>query len=66
MKIIVNGIPEELEKPFSIADYLKYKEIETILVVIELNFKTYPKEEWNQLKLEDGDNLEIIKIVGGG
>lgn len=66
MQITVNGIVEELEESMSVSDYLKYKAIDTILVVIELNFKTYPRENWDQLQLNDGDNLEIIKIVGGG
>jgi thiamine biosynthesis protein ThiS len=66
MKITVNGKSEELLASLTIADYLKIKGYDTKLVVIEWNFTTYPKEEWQQIFLGDDDNLEIIKIVGGG
>jgi sulfur carrier protein len=66
MKFTVNGILEELERALTIGDYLKYKGYDTKLVVIEWNFVTYPREEWPQILLQDGGNLEIIKIVGGG
>jgi thiamine biosynthesis protein ThiS len=66
MRITVNGTAEDLEQAMTIADYLEYKAIETILVVIEWNFTTPPREEWSRIALGDGDNLEIIKIVGGG
>ena len=66
MKITVNGKAEELDTSMSIAEYLKFREYDTKLVVIEWNFTTYPREEWERIRLEEGDNLEIIKIVGGG
>lgn len=66
MKLTINGIQEELAQALTITDYLKYKGYDTKLVVIEWNFATYPREEWPQILLREGDNLEIIKIVGGG
>jgi thiamine biosynthesis protein ThiS len=66
MKIKVNGKIEELAASVTLSDYLKIKGYDTKLVVIEWNFNTYPREEWHQIFLADDDNLEIIKIVGGG
>lgn len=50
----------------TIADYLKDRDYDIQMVVIEWNFTTCPREEWPRTYLEDGGNLEIIKIVGGG
>jgi len=36
------------------------------MVVIELNKEIVPKEKYNQVKLEETDNIEIIHFVGGG
>ena len=66
MQITVNGKPEALDLPLPIAAYLQEKGYDTKLVVIEWNFATYPGDAWPDLMLEEGDNLEIIKIVGGG
>ena len=66
MKLMVNGKTEELPHAMTISDYLQYKAIDTKLVIIEWNFTTPSREEWSRVNLNAGDNLEIIKIVGGG
>ena len=66
IKLLVNGKPETLDRAMTIADYLKYRDYDIQLVVIEWNFAACPRAEWHRTYLEDGGNLEIIKIVGGG
>jgi sulfur carrier protein len=66
MKITVNGKTEELAQSMSISDYLQFIQMDTMLVVIEWNFTTPPRDQWSRIMLGEGDNLEIIKIVGGG
>lgn len=66
MQIMVNGISQIIQDTTTISDYLRDQAIDTILVVIEWNFTTPSREEWDRIVLSEGDNLEIIKIVGGG
>ena len=35
-------------------------------VVVELNYLIINSLKWGEVKLKDGDNLEIVSIVGGG
>ena len=35
-------------------------------IVVELNNLIINSTKWGKVKLEDGDNLEIVSIVGGG
>ncbi len=35
-------------------------------VVVELNYSIINSLKWGEVKLKDGDNLEIVSIVGGG
>ena len=35
-------------------------------VVVELNNLIINSKKWNEVNLKDGDNLEIVSIVGGG
>ena len=35
-------------------------------IVVELNNLIINSLKWGQVKLKDGDNLEIVSIVGGG
>ena len=35
-------------------------------IVVELNNLIINSMKWEKVKLKDGDNLEIVSIVGGG
>ena len=35
-------------------------------IVVELNNLIINSIKWSTVKLKDGDNLEIVSIVGGG
>ena len=35
-------------------------------IVVELNSLIINSIKWDKIKLKDGDNLEIVSIVGGG
>ena len=35
-------------------------------IVVELNNLIINSNKWEEVKLKDGDNLEIVSIVGGG
>lgn len=64
--ITVNGKKAELEKPLSIEDYLESAGIDPKIVVVEYNFEIPDKGKWTEITLKDGDNLEIVKFIGGG
>ena len=66
MKIMVNGTTEVIERPMTILEFLQERQFDTKLLVVEWNFTTPPRDEWDKIRLTDGDNLEIIRIIGGG
>ena len=35
-------------------------------IIVELNYLIINSTKWEKVKLKDGDNLEIVSIVGGG
>ena len=69
MKIKVNGEEKKLELDqekalLSIAlNSMGYK---PNTIVVELNNLIINSIKWEKVKLKDGDNLEIVSIVGGG
>ena len=69
MKIKLNGEEKEIELDqekalLSIALNLMGYKPNTI--VVELNNLIINSKKWGEVKLKDGDNLEIVSIVGGG
>ncbi len=69
MKIRVNGEEKRIELDqenalLSLAlDSMGYK---PNTIVVELNKLIINSMKWGKVKLKDGDNLEIVSIVGGG
>jgi len=66
MQVKINGAVTELADNASIQDLLLAKKLPAEIVVIELNGEIIKREKWESLKLSTNDNLEIIRIIGGG
>ena len=69
MKIKVNGEEKKLEldkENALLSKALNYMGYKPNTIVVELNNLIVNSIKWNEIKLKDGDNLEIVSIVGGG
>ena len=69
MKIKVNGQEKKIDldqKNPLLSTALNSMGYRPNTVVVELNNLIINSIKWNQVKLKDGDNLEIVSIVGGG
>ena len=69
MKISVNcevKFIETEDKCTSLASTLSLLGYRSNTVVVELNNLIINNELWDQENVSDGDNLEIVSIVGGG
>ena len=69
MKIKVNG--EETKIDLNQDNPLLSKTLETMgyqsnTIVVELNDLIVNSKKWDEVRVKDGDNLEIVSIVGGG
>lgn len=65
MEIIINGNTRAGD--FStVASLLEKNELDPKLVVVELNGKILPKDEYQTLQLKEGDAVEIVQFVAGG
>ena len=69
MKIKVNGeeIKIELDQEnVLLSTALNYMGYKPNTIVVELNNLIVNSIKWEKVKLKEGDNLEIVSIVGGG
>ena len=69
MKIKVNGEEKKLEfnqENALLSSALKSMGYKPNTIVVELNNLIINSIKWEEVKLKDGDNLEIVSIVGGG
>ncbi|OEF96185.1 sulfur carrier protein ThiS [Desulfuribacillus alkaliarsenatis] len=67
MIIVVNGKEVETsETGISIMGFINSKGLCPEQVVVEHNGQVVECEQWEQIKLQDNDHLEVLRFVGGG
>ena len=69
MKIKVNGEEKNIEldqENALLSRALHSMGYKPNTIVVELNNLIVNSMKWEKVKLKDGDNLEIVSIVGGG
>lgn len=62
----MNGEPFTCQQDISLQDILDYLEINKAHVIVEHNQEIIQSQEIDQIILKDGDELELMTIVGGG
>ena len=69
MKIKVNGEERKIEldqESALLSKVINLMGYKPNTIVVELNNLIINSIKWGKVKLKDGDNLEIVSIVGGG
>lgn len=66
MRVRINGEVEEIPDNLSVEDVLTSRKLLKGAVVIELNGEIVKRDKWASLRLNPDDNLELIRMIGGG
>jgi thiamine biosynthesis protein ThiS len=62
----VNGKKVELEHPTRLLDYLEHLGVNQRAVAVEHNGTILERVAFDGVTLQQGDNVEIVRMVGGG
>jgi sulfur carrier protein len=66
MRVKVNGQAAELETGMNLERLIAFYRLKIDQVVVELNRKVPPKAAYGATLLQEGDEVEIVKFLGGG
>jgi sulfur carrier protein len=66
VEITVNGRPREAPTGTSIAALLAELELDSRQVAVEVNLELIPRGLHAERRLEPGDEIEVVTLVGGG
>jgi len=66
MIIKINGKSEEVKMHSNIAELILGKSLCPDNLVLELNYRIVPRQDWQNVVLKENDTIEIISFVGGG
>ena len=66
MQVLINGETRKIESELNLRELLEKLELPTTRIAIELNKDVIRKKDWETIKINDADKIEIIHFVGGG
>lgn len=66
MTIVANGKPRALPDGMTIAEFLHSLAWKPEWVVVEHNGEPLARARFPQVRLNDGDRLEVVRAVAGG
>jgi thiamine biosynthesis protein ThiS len=66
LSITVNGQHRRVPAGISVADLALELGLEPTRVAVERNLEVVPRSTLGQVRVEDGDDYEIVTFVGGG
>ena len=66
INLMVNGKSKELDASIDLAAYLDSFGLNLQHVAVGYNGEVLAKDQFPEIKLRDGDVLEIVRPVGGG
>jgi sulfur carrier protein len=66
MKVWINGEPAEVEGPTNVAELAGHYGLQPNTVLIEHNARALHQREWPERLLEEGDRIEVVRVVAGG
>ena len=66
MKIRLNGDPHELTEPLTLLQLLQRLDIDPRIVAVEHNLTIVKRDRLATITVNEGDEVEIVRFVGGG
>ena len=64
--LTINGKERTLDTPTPLVDYLESLEVNTRFIAVAHNGTVIRREEFDGVTLGEGDEVEIVRAVGGG
>ena len=66
MQITLNGQSHEVAETTTVSELLVQLGVQTRHVAVEVNLEIMPQPEHPSYVLQEGDQLEVVTLVGGG
>ncbi len=66
INVTINGKPISLDHPMTIEVLLASVEVPPHYLAVEVNADVVPREQHISYVVQDGDDVEVVTLVGGG
>ena len=66
VNVTANGEPFDVPAARTVAEFIRDRGLHPQFVVVELNGEPLARSRYEQVTLEDGDRIELVRAVAGG
>ena len=66
MKFELNGEPYEAERELTVRALVEQLDLARRRVAVALNEDVVPRSRFDEVRIQEGDRVEVIQAVGGG
>ncbi len=66
MEFALNGEVQRVDGPLTVGELLERYALRERRVAVAVNTSVVPRSRFDQVKILDGDRVEVIQAVGGG
>ena len=66
MRLTVNGESKAIPQVVTVQEFLETNRLLVPFMAVARNGEVLHRSEYPQVTLQDGDSLEIVRMVGGG
>jgi sulfur carrier protein len=66
MRVTANGEDFQVEEGLTVASFIRARKLDPRYVVVERNGDALERPRYEEVRLADGDRLELVRAVAGG
>jgi sulfur carrier protein len=66
MRVTANGKPYEVNADTTVASFIQEGDLDPRFVVVERNGEALSRGRYEEVRLTEGDRLELVRAVAGG
>ena len=66
MNVTANGERFEVESETTVSGFIRLRGLDPLYVVVERNGEALERRRYDEVRLADGDRLELVRAVAGG
>lgn len=66
MRVTANGEPFDLPGAQTVAEFVRGRGLDPRFVIVERNGEPLERSRYEEVRLEDGDRIELVRAVAGG
>ena len=66
IQVHVNGTEREVQSGLSVHELVESFDLNPMLIVVELNREILTRDQFKEIRVSEGDAVELVHFVGGG